>query len=119
MKAAVSERIQTNSSASVATSMVTDPATLRSAIRKTGTLGVAAPERAQELGGLGVGIVVVPSEGPVEEDAVECGIGDDDGQAVLARERLDDLYPAAPKLLDQGAHAAAGGRSSPALARRR
>ncbi len=42
MKAAVSSRIHTNSSTSVATSMVTVPATFRSAIRKIGTLSLRA-----------------------------------------------------------------------------
>ena len=91
MNAAVSSRIQMNSSTSVAISTLTVPASLRLAIRKIGTLGVARSHRAQQLGRLLVRAGVVVALRPVQQDAVNAGIGCDDGAAVLARECFDDL----------------------------
>ncbi len=98
-----------NSSASVATSTVTVPATLRSAIRKIGILAFATAERPQQLGRLLVGGAVVAAQEPVEQHRVEGRVGGDVGDAVLEGERLDHRDAARAQLLGERADGAAAG----------
>ena len=108
MKAAVSSRIQMNSSASVATSTLTVPASLRLAIRKIGTLALRARTARSSSVACSWPCVVLGRR-PVEQDAVDAGVGRRRREAVLARQGLDDFDVPGAQLRHQSAHAAPGG----------
>ena len=67
---------------------------------------IAPANRAHELGGLGVDLEVVFALGPVDEDAVDAGVGAGRRDAVLAGRRLDDFHAASVQFGRERAHAA-------------
>ena len=75
---------------------------------KNGNLGVARPHCAQQSRRLFVSAVVITLLRPIEQDAVDAGIGDDRRQAVLVRNGFHDLEVPASQLRYQGVHAARG-----------
>ena len=78
-----------------------------------GDLGVTGPDAAEQLSRLAVGALVVLAEGPVDEDAVDGGIGDDVRPAVVERERFDHVDPAPAQFGGQCPHGPAARRRRP------
>ncbi len=76
--------------------------------QENGDLGVARPHCAQQFRRLLVSAVVITLLRPIEQDAVDAGIGDDRRQAVLVRNGFYDVEIPVSQLRHQGVHTARG-----------
>ena len=72
-------------------------------------LGVPRPDGAQQLRRLFASSAVVTAPRPVDQDAVDAGIGHDGCQAVLVRHGFEYVDVPRPQLRDERAHAACRG----------
>ena len=78
--------------------------------QKDRNLGVPASEHPQKFGGLFVCVLFVVTEGPVEENAMDRGIGHHDCKSVLNGQCFNDLDPADTEFLGQRTHCSAARR---------
>ena len=106
MNGAVSSRIQMNSSASVATSTLTVPASLRLASRKIGSFALRLRTARSSSVACLVRDAVIAALRPVDQDAMNAGIRR--GESVFARKRFDNTHAPFAQLRGKCLHAARG-----------
>ena len=82
--------------------------------QKDGHSRVTASQRAKQLGGLSVGVLFVLPDGPVQEHAVDPGVGRHGCQPIFHRKSFKDLDPAGAELRRQPDHCSPTRRGRPA-----